>query len=634
MHKLLERQLRKYIAGSENPLLPEKFIQAINDAYMQADNERALLERSLSLMSKELSTRNAELKQKIEQQGRMHKELERSLATLQATFDSTGEAIFAVDMDTLQVTCNQLGKLMLNLNPEKEYYSLIYCLRKFKQQLKDNLTFAQLKQAFSHLEEHGLYYTVELKNGTLFEVYTSAKLYQGQTIGRVWCFRDVTEHRKSQAVIQHQAYHDALTNLPNRLLLNDRLEHAIAMARRENSLIAVLFIDLDHFKKVNDTLGHQVGDEILVQVGKRIRQSVREQDTLARIGGDEFVVIVENFQDTAFLARFATRIIDFVKQPFHYMNNEYFIGCSIGISTFPHDGNNVQELLRKSDMSMYHAKDKGRSNFQYFDEAFEQRAMHQLGVENNLRHAVAKGAFELHYQPKIDLLTGKIASAEALIRWTHNGQAISPAEFIPIAEQSGLIREISQWVFNEVCRHITQWQAREVEPIPIAVNLSSMNFDDSEFLQFIAKTMYQYKIPGQWLDFEVTETELLEGTHNATAFIEYIKGLGISLTIDDFGTGYSSLSYLHKLPFDALKIDKSFILELLEDEQNQAIARTVIGLAKSLGLSVVAEGVETAEAHAWLMAQNCDFAQGFFYHRPMPESDFFRLIECDRRLYG
>lgn len=627
MHKLLKRQIRKLLPESSVVPNIKRFVDAVNDAYEQSDNDRALLERSINLASQELSERNKDLKLEIEQQQRTQRELETSLATLQATFDSTGEAIFSVDSRADRVMCNRLAKEMLGITSDKDTFSVLFCLRKFKERFKSqDLDFTRMVRDIELSEYHGRFHTLEFGSGEAYEVHSSPRVYQGKAIGRVWCFRDVTAFKESQAMIEHQAYHDALTGLPNRLLLNDRLEHAISLAAREQNQIAVLFIDLDHFKKINDTSGHQIGDQILIQVGERVRGCIREQDTLARIGGDEFVVIVEGLDNNAHVPNLSNRIIDKIKQPFFYKSTDYFIGCSIGISLYPHDASNVEELLRKSDMSMYHAKDKGRSNYQFFDETIERSAMEQLAMENQLRYAIQRNEFELNFQPKVDLNTGEIKSAEALLRWKTRNGMVSPAVFIPVAEQSGLIREISQWVFEEVCRQIQLWKESHLIYPKIAVNLSSLNIEDDSFLDFVSSAMNEYGVSGSYLEFEITETELLTGKGDAFTFIDQIKQMGISLAIDDFGTGYSALSYLHKLPIDSLKIDKSFIMNLLDDEQNQTITKAIISLAKSLGMRVVAEGVESESIKNWLIEKGCDDAQGFYYYRPLSSERFSQLL--------
>jgi diguanylate cyclase (GGDEF)-like protein len=632
MHKLLRRQLRKLLPNAEQQKHLHDFLNAVSQAYEQADAERNLLERSLDLTSKELSARNRELNQKLQQLERLHQDLESSLATLQATFDSTGEAIFALDSRSFQVVCNRLGKEVLRIEASGNRFSLKFCLRQFKQRMKNPRQLAKLIQQEEIYEKRDLFQTIEFVDDTIYEVYSSPKILNDELIGRVWCFRDVTDYKRSQAIIKHQAFHDALTDLPNRLLLNDRLEHAIAIAKRDNSKVAILFIDLDHFKKVNDSAGHQVGDQVLIRVSESIKRCLREQDTLARIGGDEFVVLVESVPTTAAITNLGMRIINVVKEPISCSGAEYFIGCSIGISVYPRDGTSVQELMRKADMSMYHAKRSGRENLQYFNESLERFAIHQLSLESKLRAAIKKQELSMYYQPKIDLQSGECVSAEALLRWLPDGKSVSPAEFIPVAEQSGLIREITDWVFTDVCRQISEWKKFESNLPRIAINLSSISFNDQEFLALVDRVLDDYDIEGKNVEFEITETVLLKGTNDVNDFVERLKQKGITLAIDDFGTGYSSLSYLHKLSIDALKIDKSFIIDLLKNEQNKTITLTILSLAKHLGLQVVAEGVETQDVCQWLKDNGCDYAQGFLFSRPIPADLFFQkyIVGQDR----
>ncbi|MEE4243949.1 MAG: EAL domain-containing protein [Kangiellaceae bacterium] len=624
MHKLLRRQIKKFLGEQADRPELKPFIDAVNQAYHSNDEDRALIERSLDLTSSELSDRNQQLRSQLKKQ-------ELSMSTLKATFDSTGEGIFSIDNDSRLVHCNRVAREILEIKDDHREFSIFFLMRRLKSLLKSDFIFSNfITEQESHQSENMLQ-TLEFNNGNVYEIYSSPRVSKKRMIGRVWCFRDVTHHRKSQQIIEHQAFHDALTGLPNRALLTDRLEHAISHAKRNQSLVAIVFIDLDHFKKVNDSAGHQIGDKLLIDVAQRLQSCTREEDTIARLGGDEFVILVEQTDSSNVVTHLAKRIIQNIQLPFEINNTNYFIGCSIGISMYPSDGKTSDELLRKADMSMYHAKDSGRVNFQYFDESLERLALHHLNIENQLRLAVANNELSMVYQPKIHLASGNISSAEALLRWQSKGKFISPTEFIPIAEQSGLINDISKWVFRHVCQQISDWRESGKAKFKVAVNISSVNFNDTSFLSFVEETLTNYDISGEWLEFEITETVLLQGTTDVDTFTSKVKAMGISLSIDDFGTGYSSLSYLHKLQIDTLKIDKSFIFDLEKKENNQTITRTIIGLAKSLGLDVIAEGVETAEVKNWLLEHHCDYVQGYYYYKPLSADALIDALESEQQ---
>ncbi len=621
MHKQLKDQLKRQ-GLLDTELKPKErwrdFLEAVNLAYCDADHQRELIERSLAITSEKLTARNSELRDKVSELESTRTCLEDSLSTLQTTFDAIGEAILAYDDQGRLVKYNQVAAKMLELDPTKgnniSQQTLIHMYRRLQ---NPRVLIHDLRYIEQHLDSvrFGL---IEFKNGAFFEYHSSPKMVAGQVLGRVWCFRNITEFKKNQALVHHKAYHDSLTNLPNRPLLLDRLTHAVNYARRNNCLTAVVFIDLDHFKKVNDTCGHQQGDQLLRDVATRIGLCLREHDTLSRFGGDEFVILLENLQSFSIATSICTRILAALKKPFAIEQHRFYVSCSMGISIFPRDGTDPQELIRKADMAMYHAKEQGRDNFQYFSKTLERLAMHHVELENRLRLAIKNSELSLAYQPKVDALDHRIVGLEVLLRWNPSNQpSIPPSEFIPIAEQSGLINELGEWVLEQVCQQINHWHQRQIACVPIAVNLSSRELYDKHLVRRIHHILKKYSVPKHLLTIEITETVLMEDLKFAQSVISEIHGLGISVAIDDFGTGYSSMRYLQQLSIDFLKIDKSFTENLPENKQNVAIASTIITLAHNLNMSVIAEGVESDAALAFLRDHKCDQIQGFYFYPPL-----------------
>jgi len=416
----------------------------------------------------------------------------------------------------------------------------------------------------------------------------------------------------------HQAHHDALTGLPNRAALESRLEQAIAQARRENGSLAVLFLDLDHFKHINDSLGHQVGDGLLVEVAKRLQLTVRASDTVARLGGDEFVIVLPGLSSSSDASTIAWKIIETLGSTYRIDGYEVDSAASVGISLFSQDGEDVGTLMKSADTAMYHAKARGRGTFQYFAPEMNRAALERLNIARNLRDAIRLEQFVMYYQPQVDM-AGTITGVEALIRWLRTDNAVHlPAEFITIAEETHLIHEIGDWMLEHVCRQIHAWRTNGIVVPRVAVNLSARQLRDTGLARRVARMLENYEIPARLFEIEVTESAAMDHPGKAILVLEELGSLGVTLTIDDFGTGYSSLSYLKRLPIDSLKIDRSFVLDITHDANDLAIARGTIALAHSLGLRVIAEGVETEEQRQLLRASGCDEFQGYLVATPMP----------------
>jgi diguanylate cyclase (GGDEF)-like protein/PAS domain S-box-containing protein len=439
----------------------------------------------------------------------------------------------------------------------------------------------------------------------------------GGVIGGVLVFHDVSEARRLASRLAHQAQHDALTDLPNRTLFVDRLTQALARATRRQETVALLFLDLDHFKTANDMYGHTTGDTLLRQVAERIRANLRASDSAARLGGDEFVILLPNADDANGIANVAEKIRAAISAPYFVNGNEVVIGVSIGISQSPGDGTDAAALLKNADMAMYDAKARGRNKFQFFSSAINERTIVRLNMESYLRRAIANDEFVLHYQPKVNYPSRQIAGVEALIRLPGiDGKMISPAEFIPLAEQLGLIVPIGQWVLREACMQIAEWQSAGFT-LPVSINVSAMQLKDADFVADIAHAIRTSGIAPQLLELELTESVIMEVGEIALDCMHQLLKIGVRFSIDDFGTGYSSLSYLNRIPAVALKIDRSFVTDVDTNPSTATITRAIINLAGNLQMGVIAEGVETAGQADALYAQGCTAMQGFYFYQPV-----------------
>lgn len=448
----------------------------------------------------------------------------------------------------------------------------------------------------------------------------------GQAAGSVLVFRDVTVARALVEQVAHLAEHDHLTGLPNRLLLNDRLNQAIAMASRNKNLMAILFLDLDNFKHINDSLGHPAGDKLLQSVAGRLLRCVRAPDTVSRQGGDEFVLLLHNLRHAEDPATTARRILNALKEAHSIEGHDLHVTASIGISVFPEDGMDAETLLKNADTAMYQAKESGRQNFRFFKPEMNVKAVERQSMEEDLRRAIERHEFTLHYQPIVNLKSESITGAEALLRWTHPTQGfVPPAAFIPVAENSGLILSIGAWVLREACRQAKAWADAGLRPIMISVNVSALQFRSEGFLDSLTAILKETGLRPESLILEVTESVLMERAKRGILTLRILREKGVQVAIDDFGTGYSSLSYLREFNVDSLKIDQSFVREIATTSNEKSIVSAIISMGRSLGLRVVAEGVETPEALAFLKAQDCDEAQGYYFSPAIPAAQFAEL---------
>ena len=453
--------------------------------------------------------------------------------------------------------------------------------------------------------------------------------------------RDITERKSAEAEIYNLAYYDELTELPNRELFSQSLERTIERAERDDKKFAVLFVDLDRFKRINDTLGHSIGDQLLKDVAHRLAKCVRSTDSvahihrengetirLARLGGDEFVIKLYGIDSEDTVASIARRIINELTPPFNCGGHQFVVTPSIGIALYPQDGQSGEQLLMNADSAMYSAKNLGRNNFKFYSETMRTKSLHRLDLENQIRTAIEEEQFSLHFQPKVDARTFRLVGAEALLRWQHPSRgAIAPADFIPIAEETGLIIPLGQWVLQEACRQVKVWTGTAVGAVPVSVNISSHQFRDGSLAEDVAASVQAAGIQPGLLELEITESVLMQEVESTLVELETLKRSGVSLSIDDFGTGYSSLSYLKRFPIDTIKIDRSFVQELHQGADDAAICAAILAMATQLGLKVVAEGVETREQLEFLRRHDCDHIQGFIFGKPLSASRFLAFLE-------
>jgi len=467
------------------------------------------------------------------------------------------------------------------------------------------------------------------KNGEIYPEWlkiTAVKKRSQGTANYIAVFSDITDDIRAAERIQRLAYYDTLTDLPNRALLSDRLDLAIAHAKRTGCKCAVLSLDMDRFKNINDALGHSIGDQLLKSIATRLKECVRELDTVARMGG-EFIVVLNGMEETGNILTVAQKMLHSLSQPYEVEGHNIRATPSIGISVYPDDSTDQESLITNADSAMYHTKENGRNDFQFFVPDMKTKVAEKLFIESDLRKALEHGQFVLHYQPQVDITTGHIIGAEALIRWNHpTAGLVSPAKFIPVAEESGLIIPLGEWILNEACRQNMAWQKVGLPPISIAVNMSAVQFRQQNLCQLISKVLSDTGLDPHYLELELTEGLVMSNTDSAIDTLNRFKEMGVHISIDDFGTGYSSLSYLKHFPIDYLKIDQSFIRDITTNPDDAAITTAIINMAQGLNLRTIAEGVETAEQLKFLRLHSCDVVQGYYFSKPVPATEFSDIL--------
>jgi diguanylate cyclase (GGDEF)-like protein/PAS domain S-box-containing protein len=543
------------------------------------------------------------------------------------------DAVISTDLEGKITSWNIGAGLLLGYKSEEvlgENISLLYSQEDFR----------FIHEHMEKIIEEGEYHTsVQLLKKSQEAIFAELTLSllkdeHDKPLGMIVYAQDISEKQaaeqelyKQKAVLDYQAHHDMLTGLPNRTLFSDRLELGIKRAKRNETSLALFFIDLDHFKQINDSLGHEIGDKVLQTVTNRLQQQIRDEDTFARLGGDEFTIIMESLQHEEDASIVAQKILDVLTQPIIIDEQKLYVSTSIGISLYPKDGNDASDLLKYADTAMYKAKDAGRNNVQFYSSEMTELAFQRVEMERDLRQALENDEFIIYYQPQIDGRTEKLIGMEALIRWEHPTKGmVSPGEFISFAEETGLIVAMDLWVMQTAIKQFVKWYTEGLTPGVLSLNLSVKQFQIQDFLLLLKETIAVTGMKESWLEFEVTEGQVMTNAEEAIARLNDINDLGIKLSIDDFGTGYSSLSYLKRLPIDKLKIDQSFVFGLPDDEEDASISKAIIALANSLNLSVIAEGVETQEQKEFLVTNGCPLIQGYLYAKPMPADDIFNTF--------
>jgi len=532
---------------------------------------------------------------------------------------------------------NDEGKIIFTLFEGRLAHKLFFDTNEVNGKQIDEVFKGESIESIDYYREKALKGEVTSFEGSLmgkfFYITLSPIMDSGEVVEVVGSAMDITELKEAEQKIRFMAYYDSLTLLPNRMLFKERLNTEIAHALRRGNMVTTMFLDLDEFKLINDTLGHAIGDRLLQEVANKLKECVNEDDTVARMGGDEFILLFPYVKEIKEMEHMAQKILDTLKKPFIIENNELYVTTSIGLSIFPLDGKDIDVLIKNADMAMYRAKDQGRDNYQFFTTAMNQKAHDRLQMERSIRKALEKNEFSLFYQPKVDISTGIITGAEALIRWVHPMYGfIPPNEFIPIAEESGLIIPIGEWVLNTACKQHKVWMDSGYKDLTIAVNISAKQFQQEEFIDRITNIIHDTKVNPSMLELEITENSIMQDTNKNIITLNELKSMGMKISIDDFGTGFSSLSYIMKFAADILKIDKSFISNLATSSSNTAITIAIINMAHSLNLKVIAEGVETNEQLEFLKLQNCNEMQGYLFSKPVPAVEFEKMLMEDRRL--
>ena len=560
------------------------------------------------------------LNNKLQKNIKAHKATEKMMSKLSSAVTNSGASIIITDKNGIIEYVNEKFCRVTGYEATETINRPINILRPNSEEFKHQACILDTQYLFKQDNWEGEMLCSKKDKSEFWNAVTISAVFDNHDniSNYVLSAVDVTALKKANQQMEHLALFDALTGLANRRLFIDRLHNSVLNARRHKKITALLFLDLDQFKRINDTLGHQAGDKLLLTIADRLKTCVRPQDTVARLGGDEFTILLNDITDIESIPSIAKQILTKLKEPIKLGKHEIIVSTSIGITLSPNDSINSDTLMKNADLALYMAKENGRDGYHFFTESLNIRANKLLEIENELREAIEHGDFYLNYQPQINLKTGEIASVEALIRWKHPTKGeISPYEFIPIAEETGLIVQIGQWVLHQACKEIQELNDLTGKSLRVAINLSSRQFEDPELVSIVAQALSDSGLSAQNLEIEVTEGMLMNDMNSAIRQLNKIKSTGSTLTIDDFGSGYSSLSYLKSLPVDTLKIDQSFVYDIPEDLNAMEIASAVIAIAHKLNLRVVAEGVENIDQRDFLVINGCDFAQGYFFSRPL-----------------
>ena len=614
----LKRQISQLLETVDinEPHLQE-FLQSVDEAYRKYERVQQTLENSLTESSEELVRTNEEIT---------------------AVFQAIPDQLLHLDQD---------GRIISYKPGTQTHHYLI----------SDKLIDQNLEQVFNReivpKFKEAIQQVVQHKPSLVFEFiivhdkriyYYEARIMRVRSKQVIALIRDITERKRAEEQIAYLAFHDSLTGLPNNRLFKDRLQQAIAYANRNSSKVGVLFMDLDRFKLINDTMGHRVGDKLLQATADRLMEAVRSYDSIginagqviqaqtsvARLGGDEFTILLEDINNLKDIVRVADRLTKTICKPIIIDDQEIYTSTSVGIAIYPDDGDDVDILLKHADTAMYHAKSQGRNNYQFFNATMNEASVQQFTMENALRKSIQNNELCLYYQPQINVVSGEVVGMEALIRWKHPERGfISPSTFIPLAEETGLIMEIGEWVLREACRQGAEWEQQGYRPVTLSVNLSAKQLRDEHINELIVKILFETGMNPKNLGIELTESALILDPDIAHQRLTSIKSLGVKLSLDDFGTGYSSLSYLKRFPIDTLKIDQTFIRDINNNHEDASLVKAIIAMAHGLGLDVVAEGVEHQEQLEFLGENTCDTIQGFLFSRPLPPADISKMLSIE-----
>ncbi len=554
--------------------------------------------------------------------------LQESLSLVKSTFESSSDGILVVNLNGVIIDYNQklihmleIPQVIIDMNSEGEL------LEHIKSKLINVDEFSDHMKELHSRKDEVRTDELKFKNGKIFECYSQPHQLNNKIIGRILAFHDITKRANLEKELLYQATHDALTGLPNRVKLLERIRLAIKLSDENKLNFALLFLDLDRFKLINDSLSHISGDNLLQMVSKRLKLLMRSEDTLARLGGDEFVILFMNISKEEHIKKKIDQILSVFQEPFDIDDRKIMLCASIGVSLYPKDATTVDMLLRNSDAAMYAAKGRKGNHYEFYSSEMSAQSLAELDQESELRHAIANHEFFLNYQPQIDLVNNKLVAVEALIRWQHPKKGILlPIDFIALAEETGLIVPIGEWVIRTACRQNKAWQEEGLPPMRIAVNITSQQFKQLDLVDKISQILNDTQLDAKYLELELTENVIV-GNRETIRLVSELKKLGISITVDDFGSGYSSLGYLHKIQLDRLKIDSSFIQHIQSTTDDEVIVRAVIAMAKSLNLGVIAEGVETKKQLDFLKQYQCADAQGFYFSKPLSKNEIENIIK-------
>ena len=622
MHKLFSKQLAEAKASGQLDL--DVLARLVSATYEVADRRRRSIECAIAPVVEEVEQANRSLERVVHERTA---QLESMRALLAAALDNMSQGLVMFDAEAQLMICNQRYLAMYALSPEVVGPGcalrdlLLLRIANGTLSADPDAYIANLRAALRRGEDVSL--SVELDDGRTIAVLNHPMAGGGW----VTTHEDITARRIAEKQVAHMAGHDPLTDLANRMLLRERLAQALTSVERGGG-IAVLYLDLDRFKSINDTLGHQVGDELLKAIAARLRGCVRDIDTVARIGGDEFAIVQASISDPGEAAALARRLGDVIRQPYDVNGHVVLVDTSIGIAVAPDDGTCPHDLMKNADMALYGTKAEGRGTYRFFEPEMDARMKARRALELALRAALESNQFHLHYQPILDVRRNQVSCCEALLRWTHPERGpISPAEFIPVAEEIGLIAPLGEWVLRQACADAARWPS----DIRLAVNLSPIQLMNPTLLATVVNTLATSGLAAQRLELEITEAVLMQNTDSTLSTLHQLRALGVGISMDDFGTGYSSLRYLRSFPFDKIKIDRCFISELPEDAESVAIVGAIADLATSLDMTTIAEGVETPQQFTQVRALGCTEVQGFLFSRPKPAAELLNFLGIEHR---